>query len=92
MRMTFDLPDALLAEACAVLGVTSTSEAVELALIEVVRRSRARDLKALFGQIHFEFDPCELRRRERARLTGRGSIDVRGLTSLLPRAGRRPTT
>ena len=68
MRMTFDLPDALLAEACAVLGVTSTSEAVELALIEVVRRSRARDLKALFGQIHFEFDPCELRRREREKL------------------------
>jgi len=26
------------------------------------------DLKALIGQIHFEFDPCELRRRERARL------------------------
>ena len=68
MRMTFDLPDALLAEACAVLRVTSISEAVELALLEIVRRSRASNLKALIGQIHFEFDPCELRRREREKL------------------------
>jgi Arc/MetJ family transcription regulator len=86
MRVTLDLPDALLAEACAVLGVTSTSEAVELALLEVVKRSRPSGLKALLEQIHFEFDPCELRHRERARLIGRGPIDVRGLTSLLPRA------
>jgi len=68
MRMTLDIPDALLAEACAVLRVTSISEAVELALLEIVRRSRASNLKALMGQIHFEFDPCELRRRDRARL------------------------
>ena len=40
MRMTLDIPDALLAEACAVLRVTSISEAVELALLEIVRRSR----------------------------------------------------
>jgi Arc/MetJ family transcription regulator len=37
MRITLDIPEALLAEACAVLGVTSTSEAVELALLEIVR-------------------------------------------------------
>ena len=90
MRMTLDLPDALLAEACALLGVTSTSEAVELALLEVVRRSRAGELKAALRNIRLDFDPGELRRRERARLTAGGSFDVEALTSLFPRADRGP--
>ena len=68
MRMTLDLPDALLAEACEVLGVTSASDAVELALLDVVRRTRAAELMAALRTIRFEFDSCELRRREREKL------------------------
>jgi Arc/MetJ family transcription regulator len=64
--MTLDLPDALLAEACEVLDVASASEAVELALLDVVRRKRVDELKAALRTIRFDFDPCELRRRERA--------------------------
>ena len=77
MKTTLDLPADLLAEACAALGVNSPSEAVELALIELVRRHRAVELKSLLGRISFEFDPGELRRRERAGAMELGSGDVR---------------
>jgi hypothetical protein len=38
------------------------------ALREVVRRSRADELKSLIGKIQFEFDPTELRKKDRSRL------------------------
>ena len=66
MRTTLILPDALLDEARAALGFRSKTDTVIYALREVVRRSRAEELKALFGTIQFEFDPTELRRKDRA--------------------------
>jgi hypothetical protein len=33
----------------------------------VVRRGRVDDLKALMGRVSFEFDPTELRRKDRRR-------------------------
>jgi Arc/MetJ family transcription regulator len=76
MKTTLDLPADLVADACAVLGVTSASRAVELALLEVVRRGRAAELKALLGRIQFEFDPGELRHRERAATVELDTADV----------------
>jgi len=73
MKTTLDLPADLLAEACAALGVDSASEAVELALLELVKRNRAVELKSLLGRISFEFDPADLRRRERAAATELGA-------------------
>jgi hypothetical protein len=68
MRTAVIVPDALLAEARAALGFESNTETVIHALSEIVRREHAAELKALFGTIAFEFDPTEMRRRERERL------------------------
>jgi Arc/MetJ family transcription regulator len=67
MRTTLIIPEALLDEARAALGFRSKTDTVVHALREVVRRSRADDLKALFGTVRFEFDPTELRGKDRPR-------------------------
>jgi hypothetical protein len=58
---------ALLDEARSALGFRSKTDTVVYALREVVRRSRAEELKALIGKVRFEFDPTDLRRKERRR-------------------------
>jgi Arc/MetJ family transcription regulator len=65
MRTTLHLPVALLDEARTALGFRSKTDTVIHALREVVRHSRADELKALIGKIEFEFDPTDLRRKER---------------------------
>ena len=65
MRTTLILPDQLLDEARSTLGFRSKTDTVVHALREVVRRGRKDELKALFGKIHFEFDPTELRKNDR---------------------------
>jgi Arc/MetJ family transcription regulator len=67
MRTTLDLPDNLIEAARDVLGFKSKTDTVVHALREIVRRGRNEDLKALLGHISFEFDPTEIRRRDRAR-------------------------
>ena len=66
MRTTLILPDELLEEARTTLGFRSKTDTVVYALREVVRRGRANDLKAALRTVKFEFDPTELRRKERA--------------------------
>jgi predicted nucleic acid-binding protein len=65
MRTTLDLPDGLVEHARAVMGFKSKTDTVIFALREVVRRGRVDDLKELMTKIRFEFDPTEIRRRER---------------------------
>ena len=67
MRTTLVLPPALLEEARTALGFTSKTDTVIYALREVVRRGRSDELKALIGTVQFEFDPAELRKRDRRR-------------------------
>jgi len=67
MRTTMYVPVELLEEARTALGFRSKTDTVVHALREVVRRSRADELKALIGKVEFEFDPSTLRRKERAR-------------------------
>ncbi len=67
MRTTLHLPVALLDEARTALGFRSKTDTVVYALREVVRRSRVDDLKALLGTVQFEFDPADLRKKERSR-------------------------
>jgi Arc/MetJ family transcription regulator len=68
MRTTLILPEELLEEARTALGFRSKTDTVVYALREIVRRSRADELKAMLGKVQFEFDPTELRKKERARL------------------------
>lgn len=65
MRTTLILPDRLLEEARDTLGFRSKTDTVVHALREVVRRGRKDDLKAMFGKVQFEFDPAELRKKDR---------------------------
>jgi Arc/MetJ family transcription regulator len=65
MRTTLIIPDELLDEARATLGFRSKTDTVIHALREVVRRGRANDLKAALRTIKFEFDPTELRKKDR---------------------------
>ena len=67
MRTTLILPVALLEEARNALGFKSKTDTVIYALREVVRRNRADELKALVGRVRFEFDPAELRKKDRRR-------------------------
>ncbi len=57
----------LVEEARDAVGFKSKTDTVVFALKEVVRRSRLDDLKALVARIDFEFDPTELRAKERRR-------------------------
>ena len=65
MRTTLILPDGLVDHARTTLGFTSKTDTVVFALREVIRRSRIEDLKQLMRHVRFEFDPTELRKRER---------------------------
>jgi len=67
MRTTLILPDDLVNEARSTLGFTSKTDTVVYALREVVRRGRRDDLKALLDRVTFEFDPTEIRKRDRRR-------------------------
>jgi hypothetical protein len=67
MRTTLHLPVTLLEEARTALGFRSKTDTVVHALREVVRRSRADELKALVGTVQFEFDPTALRKKDRRR-------------------------
>ena len=65
MRTTLDLPADLIENARRSLGFKSKTDTVVFALREVVRRSRLDDLKALMGRVTFEFDPVEVRAKDR---------------------------
>ena len=67
MRTTLHLPVALLDEARTALGFKSKTDTVVYALREVVRRSRVDELKNLIGRVQFEFDPTDLRKKDRRR-------------------------
>ena len=67
MRTTLDLPMDLVDRARATLGFKSKTDTVIHALREVVRRGRVDDLKSMMGRVSFEFDPMEMRRRDRRR-------------------------
>ena len=71
MRTTLIIPDALMDEARETLGFTSKTDTVVHALREVVRRGRRADLINLLGRMKLEFDPAEMRAKEKRRLDRR---------------------
>jgi Arc/MetJ family transcription regulator len=68
MRTTLDLPAELLEQARSAVGFRSKTDTVVFALREVVRRSRIDELKALMDTIRFDFEPTEIRKKERRRV------------------------
>jgi Arc/MetJ family transcription regulator len=67
MRTTLDLPEALMEQARTAVGFKSKTDTVIFALREIVRRQRIEELKALMGTIRFDFDPVDVRRKDRKR-------------------------
>jgi Arc/MetJ family transcription regulator len=63
MRTTLDLPDGLIDEARQIVGFTSKTDTVILALRELVRRKRLDELKALMGHVKLDIDLPASRRR-----------------------------
>ena len=72
MRTTLDLPDGLVDEARKAIGFKSKTDTVVFALKEVIRRKRKDELKDYITKMEFEFDPMEMRKKDRRRLDDRG--------------------
>lgn len=71
MRTTLDLPAGLVEEARDAIGFKSKTDTVVFALKEIVRRSRMDELKDFITKMEFDFDPTELRMKERKALQDR---------------------
>ena len=67
MRTTLILPEALINAARDTLGFTSKTDTVVYALREVVKRGRRDELKDLLGRVTFDFDPVDVRKKDRRR-------------------------
>ena len=65
------MPDGLVEEAREAIGFKSKTDTVVFALQEVVRRKRKDELKDFITKIRFDFDPTELRKKERRELDRR---------------------
>ena len=68
MRTSLDLPEALMEQARTAVGFKSKTDTVVFALRELVRRQRIDELKTLMGSIRFDFDPVDVRRKDRKRV------------------------
>ena len=62
MRMSVTLDEELVERACAVLGVQTKSEAIRLALREVIRRRRLHESLSHQGKIDLDIDRESLER------------------------------
>ena len=67
MRTTLDLPDGLVEEARAAVGFKSKTDTVIYALREIIRRKQLNELKEYIPRMRFDFDPMEIRRKDRRR-------------------------
>jgi hypothetical protein len=74
MRTTLDLPTGLVEEARDAIGFKSKTDTVVFALKEIIRRSRAEDLKKLITTIDYQFDPTLIRKKEREKLRALGRL------------------
>ena len=66
-----DIPEGLVEEARDAIGFKSKTDTVIFALKEVVRRKRKDELKDFITKVRYDFDPTELRKKERRELDRR---------------------
>ncbi len=67
MRTTLDIPEELIREATELLGFKSKTDAVIVALRELIRRHHLEELKKLAGKVPIEVDVARSRRRPAGR-------------------------
>jgi len=68
MRITLDLPEGLVEEARDSIGFRSKTDTVVFALRELIRRKQKDELKDYITKMKFDFDPTEIRRKDRLRM------------------------
>jgi hypothetical protein len=68
MRTTLDLPEGLVEEARDSIGFKSKTDTVVFALKEIIRRKRKDELKDFITRMEFEFDPTDIRKKDRERI------------------------
>ena len=68
MRTTLDLPDGLVEEARDAIGFKSKTDTVVFALKEIIRRKLKDELKDYITKMEFDFDPTEIRKKDRERM------------------------
>jgi hypothetical protein len=68
MRTTLDLPVGLVEEARDSIGFKSKTDTVVFALQEIIRRKRKDELKEYITKMKFDFDPTEIRKKDRQRM------------------------
>ncbi len=66
MRTTLDIPEDLIREATELLGFKSKTDAVIVALRELIRRRQLDELKGLAGKIDVRVELARSRRRSKA--------------------------
>lgn len=63
MRTTLNIPDDLMSQVMRELGFTSKTDAVILALQELMRSRKMDDLRAMRGKVEIDVDLPKARRR-----------------------------
>lgn len=63
MRTTLNLPDSLIEEAMMVTHITTKTDLIKTALINLIQKEKIKDLKDYFGKVDLELDLDSLRKR-----------------------------
>ena len=63
MRTTLDLPDELLQEAMVISRTKTKTDVIKLALENLIKKEKIKELKRFYGKINLEVNLDELRQR-----------------------------
>ncbi len=63
MRTTLDLPESLIKEAMEITHISTKTELIKTALVQLIRKEKVSGLKNYFGKVDLGIDLNELRNR-----------------------------
>ena len=63
MRTTLDLPEELLQEAMVISRTKTKTDVIKLALENLIKKEKIKELKKFYGKINLEIDLNQLRQR-----------------------------
>ena len=63
MRTTLDLPEELLQEAMVISRTKTKTDVIKLALENLIKKEKIKELKRFYGKINLEIDLNQLRQR-----------------------------
>jgi len=64
MRTTLDLPEELLTEAMMLTHINKKTDVIKVALENLIKREKIKELKSYFGKLDLDIDLDTLRARE----------------------------